>query len=193
MWLYFHVPLDGHIRQVLQVLCDFISMFLWMVTLDRYYCIYIYCNSLSFMFNYLLINHITIQYFFFVDLYNDEELKLLESDIAKIRESNLVLDKHLCKMRAEVITLENQVLQEEKENNAIQDQTKILHDYLSNLKRQILSALSQINVPHLNTTVITEDNLEECINQIQTLCFNRNGSMVSSNSMNLGVSEIKVA
>ena len=105
----------------------------------------------------------------------------------------MVLDKHLCKMRAEVITLENQVLQEEKENNAIQDQTEILNDYLSNLKRQILSALSQINVPHLNTTVITEDNLEECINQIQTLCFNRNGSMVSSNSMNLGVSEIKVA
>ncbi|CAC5386209.1 MYT1 [Mytilus coruscus] len=127
------------------------------------------------------------------DLHNDEELQQLELDISKIKEYNLELDQEVSKMRSDVITLENQVLQEEKENNAIQDQSRILTDYLTTLKRQILSVLSQINMPHLNTTLINEENLEECINQIQSLCFNRNGSMVAGGAINLGVSEIQVA
>ncbi|XP_076082290.1 uncharacterized protein LOC143053267 isoform X2 [Mytilus galloprovincialis] len=127
------------------------------------------------------------------DLHNDEELQQLEIDILKIKEHNVELDQELSKMRSDVITLENQVLQEEKENNAIQDQSTILTDYLATLKRQILSVLSQINMPHLNTTLINEENLEECINQIQSLCFNRNGSMVAGSGINLGVSEIQVA
>lgn len=105
----------------------------------------------------------------------------------------MVLEQEISKMRAEVITLENQALQEEKENNAIQEQTKMLGDYATTLKRQILTVLSQINLPHLNTSVINEDNLEECINQIQTLCFNTSGSLVASGPINLAVSEIKVA
>lgn len=136
------------------------------------------------------------QYFnmsIFSDLHNDEELQQLEIDILKIKEHNVELDQELSKMRSDVITLENQVLQEEKENNAIQDQSTILTDYLATLKRQILSVLSQINMPHLNTTLINEENLEECINQIQSLCFNRNGSMVAGSGINLGVSEIQVA
>ena len=96
-------------------------------------------------------------------------------------------------MRSEVIALENQALQEEKENNAIQDQTRILGDYLTTLKRQILSVLAQINVPHLNTSMINEENLEECINQIQSLYYSSNGSMLSGSPINLTVSEIKVA
>jgi hypothetical protein len=42
-WLYFYVPLEGHIRQVLLYMyLDYISMFHWKVTSDKFYCTLIY-------------------------------------------------------------------------------------------------------------------------------------------------------
>ncbi|KAK3089153.1 hypothetical protein FSP39_001302 [Pinctada imbricata] len=129
-----------------------------------------------------------------IDLEEDEELQELDKEIEELRQANNTMEAQMIKMRSEVTTLENHVLQQEKENNAIEDQNKNIQNYLIILRKEVIAQLEKLNIPHFNPALITEENLEACISQIQDVCSNRNGlETVYVSPINLTVSQIPVA
>ncbi|XP_061175496.1 myelin transcription factor 1-like [Saccostrea echinata] len=128
------------------------------------------------------------------DLENDEELLQIETDIQDLKKTNTDLESEMIKMRSEVSSLENHVLQKEKENNEIEEQNKHLENYLDVLKKESITLLSKLNIPHFNPALVTDENLEACIQQIQKLCSSQsdNGSSYYS-AVSIGASEIQVA
>jgi len=123
----------------------------------------------------------------------------MDEELQEYRQSNLAVESKMIKLRSEVTSLENQLHQEEKEISAIQQQNESILSYLSVLKKEVLGILGTHNLgAHLNLGVINEDNVETCINQLQTLCnVNRNGGGESGgmfyNAVNIAVSQIQVA
>lgn len=125
---------------------------------------------------------------------NDEELLQIEGDIQDLKRRNTDLESEMIKMRSEVSSLENHVLEQEKENNEIQEQNKHLENYLDVLKKESIDLLSKLNIPHFNPALVTDENLEACIKQIQNLCSSQSGNGSSYyDAVNLGASEIQVA
>lgn len=130
------------------------------------------------------------------DLENDEELLQIDNDILELKTQNTDLESEMIKMRSEVSSLENHVLQQEKENNETEEQNKRLEDYLSVLKKESITLLSKLNIPHFNPALVTDENLEACIKQIQNLCSSPSDSGGGTNYYNaisIGASEIQVA
>ncbi|XP_062620302.1 myelin transcription factor 1-like [Saccostrea cucullata] len=128
------------------------------------------------------------------DLENDEELLQTETDIRDLKKTNTDLESEMIKMRSEVSSLENHVLQQEKENNEIEEQNKHLENYLDVLKKESISLLSKLNIPHFNPALVTDENLEACIQQIQKLCSSQRDKGSSYyNAVSIGASEIQVA
>ena len=132
--------------------------------------------------------------FCITDLDDDEELKEIDNEIQELRKSNMAMEAHLIKMRSEVSTIENRVLQQEKENIAIEEQNRNIESYLSNLRKEVISLLEKLNIPHFNPALVTEENLEACISQIQNICSNRNGpGSIFFSPVSLAISQIQVA
>uniref|UniRef100_A0A8W8LW31 Myelin transcription factor 1-like protein n=1 Tax=Magallana gigas TaxID=29159 RepID=A0A8W8LW31_MAGGI len=130
------------------------------------------------------------------DLENDEELQQIDNDIQELKTQNTDLESEMIKMRSEVSSLENHVLQQEKENNETEEQNKRLEDYLSVLKKESIALLGKLNIPHFNPALVTDENLEACIKQIQNLCSSPSDSGGGTNYYNavsIGASEIQVA
>ncbi|XP_033737726.1 myelin transcription factor 1-like isoform X2 [Pecten maximus] len=128
------------------------------------------------------------------DLEDDEEFQQMDEEISELRTSNMAIESTVIKLRSEVSSLENQVHQEEKENSAIAQQNENLQTYLNTLKKEILGVLASRNIPHLNPSLVNEDNLEACISQLQSIYASRSGdSSVFYNTVNIAVSEIQVA
>lgn len=130
------------------------------------------------------------------DLENDEELLQIDNDIQELKTQNTDLESEMIKMRSEVSSLENHVLQQEKENNETEEQNKRLEDYLSVLRKESIALLSKLNIPHFNPALVTDENLEACIKQIQNLCSSPSDSGGGTNYYNaisIGASEIQVA
>nr|XP_022315599.1 myelin transcription factor 1-like isoform X7 [Crassostrea virginica] len=131
------------------------------------------------------------------DLENDEELLQIEDDIQELKKQNTDLESEMIKMRSEVSSLENHVLQQEKENNEMEEQNTRLEDYLDVLKKESIALLSKLNIPHFNPALVTDENLEACIKQIQNLCSSQSGGGGGGanyySAVSIGASEIQVA
>ena len=130
-----------------------------------------------------------------LDLENDEELLQIEEDIQDLKNQNTDLESEMIKMRSEVSSLENHVLQQEKENNEMEEQNTRLEDYLDVLKKESIALLSKLNIPHFNPALVTDENLEACIKQIQNLCSSQSGGGGANyySAVSIGASEIQVA
>lgn len=123
-------------------------------------------------------------------------MQQIDNDIQELKTQNTDLESEMIKMRSEVSSLENHVLQQEKENNETEEQNKRLEDYLSVLKKESISLLGKLNIPHFNPALVTDENLEACIKQIQNLCSSPSDSGGGTNYYNavsIGASEIQVA
>lgn len=136
-------------------------------------------------------------FLFSLDLENDEELLQIEDDIQELKKQNTDLESEMIKMRSEVSSLENHVLQQEKENNEMEEQNTRLEDYLDVLKKESIALLSKLNIPHFNPALVTDENLEACIKQIQNLCSSQSGGGGGGanyySAVSIGASEIQVA
>ncbi|XP_070556842.1 myelin transcription factor 1-like isoform X5 [Ptychodera flava] len=124
---------------------------------------------------------------------NDEDIKTLEQEIDELHQNNSQMESQMIKLRTQITSMENQLRFSEKETTTIEDKTSTLDTYFNNLKRNVMTHLSDVTIPTTLETP-TEENFDSYIATLKSLCLDNYSAENSAlfSAVKLALSDISV-
>eukprot|EP00106_Octopus_bimaculoides_P020457 XP_014787899.1 PREDICTED: myelin transcription factor 1-like protein isoform X1 [Octopus bimaculoides] len=106
------------------------------------------------------------------DLENAEDMIEIENEIEDLKKANRHAETEVIKLRAEITCLENKIRLQEQENSSVCEKNQHLQEYVQLMRSKIISCLQNVQVPQIEEA-ISEENFDNYIGKIQTLCTNK--------------------
>ncbi|CAM1313717.1 ST18 (predicted) [Pycnogonum litorale] len=102
---------------------------------------------------------------------DDEEMQVIEQDINELKENNSKVESEMAKLQNDIISMENQLRINEKENLCYDDRGRNLTEYYESLKNNVVNLLDHVRLSETSDERISFDNFDTYVAKLQSLCM----------------------